>query len=293
MVVSMLHELQYQVALANYTSWRIGGPAERLYLPSNIEDLSEFLKKLPINEPLTWLGLGSNTLIRDKGVRGTVIITQGRLNQLTIQEGNIVRAEAGVACPALARFSARLGLQGIEFLAGIPGTVGGALAMNAGCHGSETWNHIIAIETIDRAGQCYLRYPCDYAITYRQVKSERQEWFVAAHFGLAVGNKEASLEKIRALLAHRTTTQPTGEPNCGSVFRNPPGDYAARLIEACGLKGKRIGGASVSEKHANFIINEGTATAADVETLIEHVNAEVADKQGIQLIREVHIIGEK
>lgn len=289
----MLHELQYQVALANYTSWRIGGPAERLYLPSNIEDLSEFLKKLPINEPLTWLGLGSNTLIRDKGVRGTVIITQGRLNQLTIQEGNIVRAEAGVACPALARFSARLGLQGIEFLAGIPGTVGGALAMNAGCHGSETWNHIIAIETIDRAGQCYLRYPCDYAITYRQVKSERQEWFVAAHFGLAVGNKEASLEKIRALLAHRTTTQPTGEPNCGSVFRNPPGDYAARLIEACGLKGKRIGGASVSEKHANFIINEGTATAADVETLIEHVNAEVADKQGIQLIREVHIIGEK
>ena len=287
-------ELFEKKSLADFTSWRVGGLAQRLYLPADLADLSQFLQKLPEQEPLIWLGLGSNTLVRENGVRGTVIITQGRLNVTEQLSENIIRAEAGVACPAFARYCARKGLLGVEFLAGIPGTIGGALAMNAGCHGGETWEHVIAVETIDRHGEKRLRRPQDYKIAYRSVTSVgdvKDEWFVAGHFQLRPGAKEESLEIIRELLAYRTKTQPTNEPSCGSVFRNPPGDYAARLIESAGLKGKKIGGACVSTKHANFIVNEGTATAADIEALINLVAQTVKEKYGISLVREVHIIG--
>lgn len=280
------------VLLSDYTSWRVGGPAEHLYLPENLADLCAFLKTLSADEPLTWLGLGSNTLVREGGVKGTVIITQACLNELTQLDEVTLRAEAGVACPAFARFSARHHLQGSEFLAGIPGTIGGALAMNAGCHGGETWDCVAAVETIDRSGNLHTRFPQEFQIAYRSVKGIADEWFVAGHFRLTAGNKEESLEKIRSLLAHRAATQPTNEPNCGSVFRNPPGDYAARLIESCGFKGKKIGGASVSTKHANFIVNDGTAKASDIEALIEFIAENVEKKCGVKLIREVHILGD-
>lgn len=284
-------KLSQQASLADFTAWRIGGPAARLYQPADLEDLILFLKQLPPEEPLTWLGLGSNTLIRDGGISGTVIITQACLTNLKQLDDHIIRVEAGVACPAFARFAARLNLCGNEFLAGIPGTMGGALAMNAGCHGGETWDVVAAVEVVNRHGEHFIRKPEEFEIAYRSVKGQADEWFVAGHFRLQPGSKEVALERIRTLLAHRTATQPTSEPNCGSVFRNPPGDYAARLIEACGLKGKQIGGASVSMKHANFIINNGSATAKDIEALIMFVAAQVKTKYGIDLVREVHILG--
>jgi len=290
--INLRGKLLTNASLAHYTSWRVGGPAQTLYEPADLADLMVFLKNLPQDEPLVWLGLGSNTLVRDHGIKGIVIITQGALIKMALLNGVTVRAEAGVACPALARYCARQGLEGVEYLAGIPGTVGGALAMNAGCHGGETWNQVLAVETLDRFGHAHLRTPADYEVAYRNVKGQPQEWFVAGHFKLVKGDKEQALERIRKLLAHRSATQPTSEPNCGSVFRNPPGDYAARLIEACGLKGQRIGKVVVSTKHANFIINEGGATAKDIEALIQLVADTVNQQHGIQLHREVHIVGE-
>ena len=284
--------LRENVSLSDYTSWRVGGAAQRLYEPKDSNDLINFIKQLSPQEPLLFLGLGSNTLVRDGGVNATVVITQGALCKLDLLSATLLRAEVGVASPAFARFSARKNLSGAEFLAGIPGTIGGALAMNAGCNGMETWEIVNAVEVIDRQGKKKIRYPKDYQIAYRSVSVFTDEFFLAGHFQLQPGAKEESLEKIRALLAYRTATQPTNEPSCGSVFRNPSDDYAARLIESCGLKGLKIGGAQVSTKHANFIVNEGHATAADIETLIKKISDTVFKTYRIQLIREVHIIGD-
>ena len=292
MLTSLRGTLFKDISLANYTSWRVGGPADRLYKPADLEDCINFLKTLSNDEPLTWLGLGSNVLIRDAGIRGTVLITQGCLNALNQIDEVTVRAEAGVSCPVLARFTARLGLEGAEFLAGIPGTIGAALRMNAGCHQSETWDIVSSVEIVNRYTEKKIRYPKDYCIGYRHVDTYPDEWFIAGIFKLHLGKREQALKKIRSLLDHRTATQPTHDPSCGSVFRNPPGDYAARLIEACGLKGKTIGGASVSHKHANFIINDGTATAADIESLIQLLSNEVQHKHHVVLIPEVHVLGE-
>ncbi len=279
-------------SLAQYTSWRVGGKAKCCYMPKGLKDLALFMSGLPEDEPLLWMGLGSNTLIRDGGYQGTVILTLGGLNEITALEDNIIRVEAGVACAKMARHCARQNLQGIEFLAGIPGTVGGALAMNAGCDGGETWEWVTAVETIDRQGQIHLRSPEEFSIAYRHVGHAREEWFVAGHFALEQGEKSISLQRIKKLLDRRAATQPTDLPSCGSVFRNPKDDYAARLIEACGLKGHHIGDAGVSTKHANFIINSGNATAKDIEALITHVQKEVREQQDVLLIHEVHIIGD-
>ncbi|OGT56913.1 MAG: UDP-N-acetylenolpyruvoylglucosamine reductase [Gammaproteobacteria bacterium RIFCSPHIGHO2_12_FULL_43_28] len=278
-------------SLANYTSWRTGGPADVLYLPADLKDLASFLRQLPKDIPLTWLGLGSNTLVRDGGLDGVVIVTQGALMQLMQLDMDLVRAEAGVSSGQLARYSARLGASGLEFLAGIPGTVGGALAMNAGCFGDETWTFVRAVETIDRHGNLHVRKPAEYEIAYRHVKRPADEWFVAGHFILQPGDKTASLEAIRSLLEKRNAMQPTGTANCGSVFRNPPDNFAGKLIETCGLKGKRIGGAQVSEKHANFILNVEQARSSDIEQLIAEVGAIVLKQTGVRLIQEVCVIG--
>lgn len=278
--------------LSNYTSWRTGGPADYLYIPADLNDLSQFLKHLPQTLPVTWLGLGSNTLVRDGGIEGVVIITQGALTAMTQLVADEIRAESGVSAAQLARYSARLGATGLEFMAGIPGTVGGALAMNAGCFGGETWRFVKAVETINRAGEIKIRPAEDFQVGYRHVvRPVVDEWFVAGHFALQPGNKEISLNQIREMLEKRNTSQPTGTANCGSVFRNPPGNFAGRLIEECGLKGKVIGGAHVSSKHANFIINENGATSSDIEKLIAEVRGIVEEKTGIQLIPEVCIIG--
>ena len=286
-------ELREHESLARLTSWRVGGPAERLYKPADVDDLGQFLSMLPADEPLTWLGLGSNLLVRDGGVRGTVIALHGMLDELTLVDSTVVRAGAGVPCAKVARFAARNDLVGGEFLAGIPGTMGGALAMNAGAFGGETWDKVARVETIDRAGRCHQRMADAYTIGYRSVTGPAEEWFIACELVLEAGDGEASQARIRELLNTRGETQPTGQPSCGSVFRNPPGDYAGRLIEACGLKGHCIGGACVSEKHANFIINTGEASAGDIEALIRHVQDTVRQAHGVELIAEVRVIGEE
>ncbi len=287
----MRGRLLKNVSLAEYTSWRVGGPAEMLYIPSDVNDLSVFLQQLPQDEPLLWLGLGSNVLIRDSGVEGVVIVTQGALHSISQLDLDTVRAEAGVASAQLARYTARLGLTGIEFMAGIPGTVGGALAMNAGCWGGETWQAVTQVETMNRAGERRLRPASDYQTGYRHVTGPKEEWFIAGHFKLVQGEKTRSLAEIHHLLEKRSTSQPTGLPSCGSVFRNPTPDYAARLIEQCGLKGVQVGDAVVSEKHANFIINQGKATASDIETLIAKIVDNVFEQHGVRLMTEVCIIG--
>lgn len=279
--------------MSKHTSWRIGGPADRYYQPADIDDLALFLSQLSEEEPIYWLGLGSNLLVRDGGIRGTVIATSGVVNDLQQIDENTVRAEAGVACAKVARFCARAGLSGAEFLAGIPGTMGGALAMNAGAFGGETWDVVTAVETVDQHGRRYRRAPGVFEINYRQVRGAKGEWFVAAHLQLESGGDSDDLQtKIKSLLAKRGDSQPTSLPNAGSVFRNPQDDYAARLIEACSLKGECEGAACVSDKHANFIINTGGATARDVEALIERVAQTVKEKHGVVLQREVHIMGE-
>lgn len=278
--------------LSDYTSWRTGGPADFIYLPQDLADLRSFLQSLPETLTVTCLGLGSNTLIRDGGVEGVVIIMQGALNRLEyLPQAGILRAEAGVSSAQLARYAARMGASGLEFMAGIPGTVGGALAMNAGCFGGETWNRVKGVEMLNRHGEIKKRPATDFVVNYRHVQRPQGEWFAAGYFNLLPGEKEKSLQSIRLLLEKRNATQPTGEANCGSVFRNPPGDFAGRLIETCGLKGKSHGGASVSQKHANFIINQNNASSSDIERLIEEVRAIVEQKTGVQLITEVCIIG--
>lgn len=288
--------LLHNERLSKYTSWRVGGPAKNLFLVDTLENLQIFLKKLSHTTPekkIIWIGLGSNVLVRDKGFDGTVIITQGGLNKIENLNNNTIKIEAGVACGTAARHCARLGLTGIEFLAGVPGTVGGALAMNAGAHGGETWDFVESCEIINRLGEIKSYDKKNYKISYRQViPPEKDEWFISGSFKLIPGEKEKSLLKIKELLAHRALTQPINLPNCGSVFRNPPNNYAAKLIESCDLKGYKIGDAEISPKHANFIINNGQATATDIELLINHVQKTVKDKTGIELIREVHLIGE-
>jgi len=285
-------ELRRKEPLARFTSWRVGGYADQYYKPADLDDLAFFLSTLPPGEPLMWLGLGSNLLIRDGGVRGTVIALSGALNDMTLLPGGRIRAEAGVACAKLARFSADADLTGAEFLAGIPGTLGGALAMNAGAWGGETWSCVETVETIDHSGRRHLREADEYQVGYRSVTAPGEEWFTAATFRLSTGDGQAGKARIKALLAERAERQPTGVASCGSVFRNPPGDHAGRLVEAAGLKGFCIGGAQVSEKHANFIINTGNATAADLESLIRHVQAQVQARFGVHLEPEVRVVGE-
>ncbi len=280
--------------MARHVTWRAGGSADRFFTPFDIEDLSEFLKKLPAEEPLLFIGLGSNLLVRDGGFRGTVVSLHAAKLHPQMQDG-MVYALAGVAAPKVARFAARHQLAGAEFFAGIPGTVGGSLAMNAGCYGGETWQIVERVETINRKGQIFSRKKSEYEVGYRHClhKERKEEWFIAAHFRLSLGDGEASRARIKEFLAKRIATQPLQLPNAGSVFRNPPGDHAARLIEACGLKGLERGGARVSEKHANFIVNpNGAASAADIEFLISAVKEKVKERTGVDLIPEVRIVGE-
>ena len=280
--------------LAKHTSWRVGGPADRMYIPFDREDLIGFIRQLPPEEPVFWIGLGSNLLVRDGGIRGTVINTKGRLKEMKRLTDDSVYVEAGVPCAHVARFCGDLGLCGAEFMAGIPGTMGGALRMNAGAFGGETWAIVQSVEILSADGFVSERGKETFQIGYRSVKGFEvgKEWFISAVLRLPVGDTESSQQKIRELLDRRGKTQPTNQPSCGSVFKNPPGDHAARLIEAAGLKGYTIGGASVSEKHANFIVNLGQAKAADIEALIGHVRQTVENTYGISLQTEVCMVGE-
>ena len=295
-------ETRMNESMKKYTSWRTGGRVERIYIPADLADLSQFLLGVPKCESVHVVGLGSNLLVRDGGLRGTVILLHTKLNSLRLgqhsDEDRLIYVEAGVTCAKVARFSALHNLAGAEFLAGIPGTVGGALAMNAGCYGAETWEIVEKVRTLNRSGCLKDRDSKEYKIGYRQVNLESdvdssgEEWFVGAWLRLKKGNDTTSKEKIKELLSKRINSQPLSFPSAGSVFRNPPGDYAARLIESCGLKGSSIGGAMVSTKHANFIVNTGNAMAEDIEALITEISKKVKKMTGIKLIQEIRIIGE-
>jgi UDP-N-acetylmuramate dehydrogenase len=280
--------------LAKHTSWRVGGPADRYYEPAGRDDLASFVKSLPAQEPILWLGLGSNLLVRDGGWRGTVIALHGALEALRRDDDSRIYAEAGVHCARLAKFTVDAKLAGGGFFAGIPGTVGGALAMNAGAHGGETWNVTDSVEVMFRDGHCEWLPEANFKYGYRHVQwPAGMVGFIAARFSFAPDGKGTAAQEMKDWIAKRKATQPVGKPSAGSTFRNPPGDHAARLIEASGLKGHRIGGAEVSKLHANFIITDDTARAADVEALIEHVQRAVKEQQGVQLETEVKIVGER
>jgi UDP-N-acetylmuramate dehydrogenase len=278
--------------MSRHTSWHVGGPAEIYFTPADRADLASFLRSLPAEVPVCWIGLGSNLLVRDGGIAGVVVSMHGTFDRLERAASDRVYGEAGVACARIARQCIKWGLGPAEFFAGIPGTLGGALAMNAGAFGGETWRHVVEVETIDRGGREHCRPAGEYQVTYRHVELPApEEWFLAARMCFEARPPEHRSE-VNALLERRKATQPIGEWSCGSVFTNPPGDHAARLIEAAGLKGLAVGDASVSTKHANFIINHGAASAADVESLIARVQDEVERAHGVRLHPEVRIVGQ-
>ncbi|HEU4617196.1 MAG TPA: UDP-N-acetylmuramate dehydrogenase [Gammaproteobacteria bacterium] len=278
--------------MAKHTSWRVGGPADLYFKPRDAAELARFLAALPRDVPVHFVGLGSNLLVRDGGVRGAVVATGALKGTLERVDETAVRASAGVPCMRLARECVRWHLGPAAFFAGIPGTVGGALAMNAGAFGGETWRHVERVETIDRGGVRRQRAREEFTIGYRRVDGPPGEWFLGATFRLEHDAASRPAD-IRDMLARRNASQPLGAPSCGSVFRNPPGSFAGRLIEECGLKGARIGGAFVSEKHANFIINGGAASADDIERLIDLVRRTVHERSGVLLELEARVIGER
>ena len=281
------------VDLKSFNSWKVGGRAEQFLICDDKAILSSLIKTKKIKLPITFVGLGSNLLVRDGGVKGTVIVMHGGLKKINHDEDNLIYSEAGVSCSKLAKFTAGKGLGNSAFFSGIPGTVGGALAMNAGCYGSETWDYVQKVLMINLDGDQVERNKLDFKIDYREVKnSNTDEFFLAAWFKFPKGDKEEAGKKIRELLAHRKNTQPLNWPTAGSTFRNPKENFAAKLIEDCDLKGYRIGGAQVSEKHANFIINLGDASAQDIENIIIYIKQVVFKKKSIQLEREIKIIGE-
>lgn len=283
--------LRHHEPMQTHTTWRIGGPAQWFYEPADQRDLAQLLAGIPQDIPVFWLGLGSNLLVRDGGIPGLVILTAGCLNEIKLVATQQLYVQTGVSCAKVARFAAQAGLTGTEFLAGIPGTLGGALAMNASAWGGETWSLVQGVETIDRHGQPHYRTAMDYEIGYRQVTGPQDEWFISATLQLQPNSIAANKAKIRWLLEQRHDKQPIGLASGGSVFRNPPGRYAGQLIEQAGWKGRGIGGATVSERHANFIINNHHATAADIENLITQIVNSVEQHFGIRLIPEVHIVG--
>jgi len=291
---SIIKRQRLEEPMAKHVSWRAGGPAAFYFKPSSREELVAYMQAFQSDVPIHFIGLGSNLLVRDGGIHAALIAVQDALTGWTELGDGRMYAGAGLACTVFARQCVRKQLGPAEFFAGIPGTIGGALRMNAGAFGGETWNQVESVEVINRHGDVTVRTPDEYDVGYRHVElrgEPEEEWFIGATFCFEQ-NRETSMDKMRTLVNQRKETQPLGLPTCGSVFRNPPGDHAARLIEACGLKGFKVGGAQVSEKHANFIINTGTATAADIEGLISYVQGEVEARHGVVLFPEVHIIGE-
>ena len=288
---SIKGKLMFDEPMSKHTSWRLGGPADRYYVPTDLLDLQHFLAELETDIDILWVGLGSNLLVRDGGFRGQVIAPLNSLREIRLNPDGSLYAECGISCAKLAKFCQKQGLADADFFAGIPGTIGGALAMNAGAFGGETWTAVEQVIMIDRNGRLIERSPGEFEINYRQVGMPQPEWFAAALFRFAT-RTPGEESNIRQLLQQRNATQPIGQPSCGSVFKNPPGEHAAQLIEAAGLKGFCLDSACVSDKHANFIISGSGTTASDVEALIEHIRATIATQFNISLETEVRVVGE-
>ncbi|MBT5150347.1 MAG: UDP-N-acetylmuramate dehydrogenase [Nitrosomonadales bacterium] len=280
------------VSLTKFNSWKVGGAAENFVICSDINFLSRLIQNEKVQRPIKFIGLGSNILVRDNGIKGTAIVMHKGLNKFS-KEGELFYSEAGLSCSKFSKLVAKDGYSDSAFLSGIPGTIGGALAMNAGCYGSEIWGYVKKVKMISSKGELIERDVNEFNVGYRQiVKKYEQENFVGAWFSFPKGKKEEAEEDIRKLLVHRKSTQPLNWPSAGSTFKNPEKNHAAKLIEECGLKGFKIGDAKISEKHANFIINLGSAKAKDIEDLINYVKEIVFKEKKIKLIPEVEIIGD-
>ena len=283
--------VRFDEPMARHCSWRVGGRAACSVAPADVADLLSLLRGSPSTEPLTWIGLGSNTLVRDGGLPGVVVFTHPGLTKLALETDGAVTAEAGVPCAKVAKLAETHGLRSAGFLSGIPGSIGGALAMNAGAFGSAVWEFVEALETVNREGALHTRAPAEYQVAYRAVSGPANEWFLRCRLRFGPTAANADTRSHKALLEQRNASQPIGAASCGSVFKNPPGDFAGRLIEATGLKGFRHGGCVVSDKHANFIINDGGATATELEELIGLLRDQVAQKFNVLLEPEVRIVG--
>lgn len=277
--------------MSRHCSWRTGGRAERYFEPADRDDLIAYLQQAHDDESFTWIGLGSNLLVRDGGLTGTVISTSKTLSGYEWINANRLYVECGTPCAKVAKEALKMSLGGGGFLAGIPGTVGGALAMNAGAFGREIWMLVESVELLRRDGAIHQCGGSEFSTSYRHVDVPAGHWFVSAVLHFTDDQSRDADNEIPTLLAKRSASQPTGQASCGSVFKNPPGDFAGRLIESAGLKGFRIGGCFVSDKHANFIINDRHATASDLESLILNVQRKVAKMFGVKLEPEVRIVG--
>jgi len=276
--------IKFNEPMSKHCSLRSGGMTSEFFLPEDINELSRFLK---INvKPVLLVGLGSNLLVRDRGFNGVTIHTKN-LKELNITN-KYIESGAGTSLAKLSRFAQTNLKYGAEFLSAIPGSVGGALAMNAGAFGSEVWQYVVSVQTISLSGELQERFPNDYEINYRSVKHRfSDEFFISARFDF---NLNKPNDNVRELLDKRNSSQPIGLPSCGSVFKNPKDNYAAKLIESSGLKGFCIGGACVSEKHANYIINQNNATALDIENLIIHIQNTIKTLHNVELETEIIII---
>ena len=276
--------IKFNEPMSKHCSLRSGGMTSEFFLPEDINELSLFLKSNV--KPILLVGLGSNLLVRDRGFNGVTIHTKN-LKELNITN-KYIESGAGTSLAKLSRFAQANLKYGAEFLSAIPGSVGGALAMNAGAFGSEVWQYVVSVQTISLSGELKERFPNDYEINYRSVKHRfSDEFFISARFDF---NLNKPNDNVRELLDKRNSSQPIGLPSCGSVFKNPKDNYAAKLIESSGLKGFCIGGACVSEKHANYIINQNNATALDIENLIIHIQNTVKTLHNVELETEIIII---
>ena len=283
--------------LAPYTWFRVGGAAEALFIPADAADLVDFLKALDPAVPVTVLGVGSNIIVRDGGVEGVVIRLAGRPWAQITTDGDTVTAGAGALDSMVAKASARAGIAGLEFYAGIPGTIGGALTMNAGCYGSETKDVLVSAWGLTRAGERVDYALADFGYTYRHSQAPSDIIWIEATYRGAPDEPEAVAARISEITSRRETTQPIREKTGGSTFKNPEGHSSWKLVDEAGWRGKLHaetgGGAKFSELHSNFMINPGEATAADIEGLGEAVRADVLAKTGVQLEWEIKRIGRR
>jgi len=285
-------DVRRDAPLARHVAFRIGGPADVLVIPRSLTELRAAVTVLwEEGIPPVILGQGSNVVIGDRGIRGVVVKIGKGVDRISIDEARVV-AEAGAGLPALALRSARRGLAGLEFAAGIPASVGGAVVMNAGAHGHAMSDVVERVEVLTPEGERILDHIA-LGFDYRTSVLQDRHWVVArVTLGLRPGDATELRARLETWLAHRGATQPIGPPSSGCIFRNPPGDHAGRLIELAGAKGLSVGGARVSDLHANYIINTGGATAADVLQLAEQVRARVQDTGGMHLELEVKLLGE-
>ncbi len=277
--------------LGPYTWFRVGGNADVLFIPADADDLADFLKALDPAVPVQVLGVGSNVIVRDGGVEGVVVRLAGRPFGSVTVEGDTVTAGAGALDAMVARAAAKAGVAGLEFYAGIPGTIGGALTMNAGCYGAETKDVLVSAWGLNRAGERVDYQLADFGYTYRHSEAPADIIWIEATFRGRPDDPAAVQARMTAITERRETTQPIREKTGGSTFKNPEGQSSWRLVDDAGWRGKPFGGAKFSELHSNFMINFADATAADIEGLGEAVRADVKDKFGVDLQWEIRRIG--